>query len=339
MWRLVSRSVGAALVSALLLSTAVAQQPAQQLSWAEKMFSDLTIDFGTIARGAEVSHYVTIENLYKEDVTLSSVGTSCKCAIAKADKLKLKTHEKATVEVHMDTRTFMGRKNSNLDVTVTFDGVHFKSVRVPITAFIRSDIVVNPERTGFGTVMWGAGAERLVDVTYAGRADWKIQQVRAAGQYVTVETKETARGAGQVKYQLLLRLLPSAPVGTLLDRITLVTDDRDNPEFPITVEAVVEPDIVAAPEVVKFGSVTPGSEKMVPVVLKSLRPFEIERIECASDLNCFKMKDSPGAKTVHVIPLTIVAPEKPGEYTEVFSVTIPGRPEPFEFEARFQVGG
>ena len=48
MWRLVSRRVGAALVSALLISTAVAQQPAQELSWAEKMFSDLTIDFGTI---------------------------------------------------------------------------------------------------------------------------------------------------------------------------------------------------------------------------------------------------------------------------------------------------
>ena len=338
MWRLVNQTLGATVLAVLLASPAVAQQQGKELSWAEKMFSDQNIDFGTIVRGAEVCHYVTVENLYKETISLTSVGTSCSCAHAEADKRTLKTHEKATIEVKMDTKNHMGRKNSNLDVTVSFGGVHSKAVRVPITAFIRSDIVVNPENAGFGNIMWGTGAERTVDITYAGRTDWKISQVRNASQFLTAEVREVSRTGDKVKYQLFMRLLPTAPIGTLLDRVTLVTDDKSNPEFPITIEANIEPDIVAAPELVKFGNLTPGTEKTIPVVLRSQQAFEIGKIECETDLNCFKMQDSLGRKSTHIIPLTITAPDKAGDFTEAFIVTIPGRPEPFVFRAQFHVG-
>ncbi|MCA8993787.1 MAG: DUF1573 domain-containing protein [Planctomycetaceae bacterium] len=324
-------------MSAVLVSSASAQQ--RQLSWAEKMFSHQEIEFGTIARGAEVYQYVTVENLYKEDVTLSSVGTSCSCANAQSDKRVLKTHEKATIAVKMDTKNHVGKKNSNLDVSVTFDGVHFKSVRVPIHAFIRSDIVVSPDNAGFGRVMAGTGAEKTMDITYAGRSDWKINSVRSGSEFVTADVQEVSRGGGKVKYQLTLHLLPNAPIGNLTDRVTLMTDDQANPEFPLTVDASVEADIVASPAIVNFGDMEAGSQKTVPVVLKGLQPFEIAKIEVDSSLNCFRMKESQGNKTVHVIPLTITAPAESGEYEEVFTVTVPGRAEPFQFKAQVHVGG
>ncbi|MCA9088683.1 MAG: DUF1573 domain-containing protein [Planctomycetaceae bacterium] len=337
-WRLASQQLGALVMSALMLSVATAQDQ-RELNWAEKMFSELSIDFGVVARGADVPHYVIIENLYKEPVTLTSVGTSCSCAQAVADKRQLATHEKARIEVKMDTRNHMNRKNSNLDVTVTFDGIHHKSVRVPITAFIRSDVVVTPENANFGTVMWGTGAERAVDILYAGRQDWKITDVRINSDYLTADLKETARANGQVQYQMVLQLSPGTPVGNVLDRVVLVTDDADNPEFPILVEAKVEPDIVATPGLVQFGDMQPGTQKTIAVILKSQRPFAIEKVECSTDRNCFKMKDSTGSKTVHVLPLTITAPEGEGDFTEVFSVTVPGRPEPYQFQAQVHLTG
>ncbi|MCA9080879.1 MAG: DUF1573 domain-containing protein, partial [Planctomycetaceae bacterium] len=80
-WRLLSRPFGAIAMVALMISTASAQD--RELNWAEKMFSETSIDFGVIARGADVPYYVTIENLYKENVRITSVGTSCQCANAK----------------------------------------------------------------------------------------------------------------------------------------------------------------------------------------------------------------------------------------------------------------
>lgn len=329
--------------SVVLLGTALAAGPlaAQQreLNWAEKTFSTLSVDFGTIARGADVYQYVTIENLYQETLTLSSVGTSCSCAQAKIDKKTLKTHEKATIELKMDTLNHTGKKNSNLDVTMTFDNIHFKSVRVPIAAHIRTDVVITPEQAGFGNVMWGTGAEKLLDVAYAGRNSWRLLGVRSSSEFITAEVREVARAAGSVRYQVVLRLHPNAPVGTMIERLTLQTDDTSAPEFPVSVTARIEPDIIASPAVVPFGRLAPGTEKTIPVVLKSGRPFEIGQIECDSALNCFKMRESSGAKTVHVIPLTITAPNQPGEHEEIFTVTVPGRPEPFQFRAQFNVTG
>jgi hypothetical protein len=39
------------------------------------------------------------------------------------------------------------------------------------------------------------------------------------------------------------------------------------------------------------------------------------------------------AQPIHVLPLTIVPPDKPGEYSEEFTVTIDGRSEPITFKA------
>ncbi|MCE9545819.1 MAG: DUF1573 domain-containing protein, partial [Planctomycetia bacterium] len=57
----------------LLASAASAQD------WAEKMFAHQEYDFGSVARGALAEHKFPVKNLYKEDVHLSSVTSSCGC--------------------------------------------------------------------------------------------------------------------------------------------------------------------------------------------------------------------------------------------------------------------
>ncbi|MEW4490262.1 DUF1573 domain-containing protein [Thalassoglobus sp. JC818] len=324
------------LISSNLTSPTFAQS-GRELNWAEKMLSDLKVDFGTVARGAETRHVIEVTNLYEEDVHIVNVGTTCGCTAAKPNKSLLKTRDVAEIDVEMDTVKFMHRKDSNVDITLEFRGAKGtaqKTVRVPITAYIRSDVVLTPGNADFGAVDYQLGAERKVKVAYAGRSDWAIKDVKVDDENLKVELNEIVRTAGRVEYELTIQLDKTAPLGDFQDRILLVTDDKSSPEVPLLVSGRVSPDIEIVPSHFDLGSLTPGQTKPFNVVVKGRRPFVIESIECDGHPDCFEIKpvtDTP--KTVHVVPFRVKVPDEPGNFAETFTVNVAGRELPLTFEA------
>jgi type 1 fimbria pilin len=324
----------------LALSTMLAAAQAvsaQELDWAQKMFSALDHDFGVVARGADVKGKILVKNLYKEPVTIVEAQTTCKCFKATPSQRTLKTGEVAEIELTMDTKNFMRQRDASLDVRVTFDNVHYKSVRVPLKGYIRSDVVLSPGAAEFGTVDLGAGGQQQLRISYAGRDDWHIKEVRANRDYLKAAVREVTRSNGRVTYDLTVQLAPNAPEGALRDQLMLITDDANNPYVPVTVAAVVEPDIVVATPSVALGDLKAGVEKTVRVVVRGRKPFAIDTIECESDLECFKVKLSQDQKTVHVLPLTVTPPTMTGEFSEEFTVHIAGRDQPIKFRASGRV--
>lgn len=336
---LLSRPLLTLLCSCAAVCGATAAAQAQNLNWAEKMFSQLRHDFGTVAKGADARHTITVKNIYEEDVRLLNVGTTCGCTAAKPDKDVLKTGEVARIEVQMNTVKFSNQKNSNVDVTLSFSDksglTASKTVRVPISAFIRTDVTVEPGGVNFGSVGVGSGAQQQVRITYSGgRPDWRINRVETGSPYLQAQAVESGRGGGRVQYQLVVQVKPDAPLGVLRDKITLHTDDTRGPQVPVLVEARVEPDIVVTPSVVSLGpNLKPGEEKTYTVVLKGREPFAIEKIECNSAHECFKVRLSPDPKKVHVLPLTFSPPNEPGDFEEEFTITVAGRPDPIVLKA------
>ncbi|MGH7202521.1 MAG: DUF1573 domain-containing protein, partial [Planctomycetaceae bacterium] len=138
-------------------------------------------------------------------------------------------------------------------------------------------------------------------------------------------------------YALTVTVAASAPVGVLRQQITLVTDDQSSPHVPLLVEGRVEEDITVATPIVSLGTLTPGTDKTVRVVLRGRKPFTIESVECETDRECFKVRLPRAASTVHVLPLTVIPPSEPGPFTEQFTVTIAGRNEPITFRAQGRI--
>lgn len=320
----------------LALSTMLTAAPAaraQELDWAQKMFSELDHDFGVVARGADVRGKLYIKNLYKEDVTIADVRSTCHCFGPTADKRLLKTGDVATVEITMDTRNFMRQRDASLEVRLTFNGVHSKTVRVPLHGYIRSDVVLTPGSADFGTVDIGAGGMKTIKLAYAGRDDWHVKEVQTNRDYLHASVREVQRTGGRVSYELTVQLADNAPEGALREQLRLVTDDANNPYIPVPVAAVVEPDIVIATPSIALGDLKAGVEKQVRLVIRGRKPFSIDKIECESDLECFKVKLPADQKTVHVLPLTVTPPSKPGDFSEEFTVRIAGRDQPVKFRA------
>ena len=151
---------------------------AQESDWAVKMFEKTTHDFGVVARGSDTTYRLKLKNIYEQDVHISEVSTTCGCSAGKPGKETRKSLEETYVEITMDTRKFMRRKDSN--VIMTFDRPVYGRVQIPITAYIRTDVVIEPGSAQFGTVDREEKNEKTLKVAYAGRQDWRIKKVEPA---------------------------------------------------------------------------------------------------------------------------------------------------------------
>jgi hypothetical protein len=320
----------------LTVGLVLGAQTAFAQDWAKKMFDESSYDFGKVARGADVSHRFKVTNRYKETAHISNVRTTCGCSIpTQPEVTTLKSLESTYVEVSLDTRKFTHSKESNL--IVTFDKPFFAEVTIPLKAYIRTDVVLTPGGANFGAVDLGAGGVATIDVAYAGRDSWMLKDVKIANDNLDAKITEVSRGNGQVKYQIQMYLKPTAPLGALREQVMLVTDDA-NPHVPMLVTARVEADITVATPDVAMGTVLPGSDKTVNVVIRGKKPFSIDKVECDSDQEMFKVRLPDASRAVHIIPLTFTPPKTPGPFSETFTVTIAGRPEPVTFKAHGTVG-
>jgi hypothetical protein len=304
--------------------------------WAEDMFDKLEHDFGVVARGADAKYRLAITNKYKPDVHIASVRTSCGCTAAKPSQDTIKSLEKAYIELTMDTKKFTLQKDSS--VTITFDQPKPAEVRIPVKAFIRSDVVLTPGGIEFGPITKGTDAERKISIAFAGRDNWTIRNVISKNAHVAAKVVQTGRGGGRVAYDLLVTAKGDLPIGEFREQLTLVTDDPSNQYIPVLVDGRVEREYTVNPELVDFGTLAPGAKKTVNVIIRGKKPFTIEKIESEST-DMFEVQLPAQARPIHVLPLTLNAPTESGTLKEEFTVTINGAAEKVSFRAHGKIVG
>lgn len=321
------------LVLALLQGNLLAA--GQGTEWALKMFEETSHNFGIVARGSTVQHRLKVTNIYEETVQIADVKTSCGCSAARPSQTTLKSGEEAYIEISMDTVKFTRQKDSS--IIITFNAPQFAEVRIPVSAYIRTDVVTEPGSANFGNVDLGQAGSQTIEISYAGRPDWKIVKVDNIPEHITAELKEVSRSPQGVKYTLKMDLSDQAGVGAFRGQVNLITDDANNPRVPLLVEGNIVPDIVVNPDVLALGVLTPGQQVTKTVIVRGKKPFKIAKVECESDLNAFQIRLPQDERAVHVIPLTITVPDGAGNLVEEFSITIEGREKPITFKAYCKV--
>lgn len=310
-----------------------------QLNWAQKMFERQNVEFGVVARGAECTMRLKVKNIYQETIYFRNVSTSCGCSAAKPSANEIPSGQEAYIELSMDTKRFMRKKDSAALITLAepTKGL-IQEVRIPLSVYIRTDVVLTPGSVNFGAVEEGTAAERKIDVQYAGRPDWQIKSITSPRSYITAEAVEKKRdNLGTVAYDIIVKLAADAPKGAQREMLTIITDDTANPEVPLQLDAIVESEYSITPDLLALGVLNAGQTKTVNVVVRGRKPFKIEKIECGNPGDLFKVALPPAEKQVHVLPLTFTAPTAAGEINEVFTVTVTGRSEPLTFRAKVRV--
>jgi len=306
------RSVVLAIV---MLVAAAGAAPAKE--WAQKMFAATNHDFGHVARGAKAEFAFELQNQYEEDVHIADVRTSCGCTTPTITKATLKTWEKGAIVATLNTRSFVGQRNSTL--TVVIDKPFYAEVHLLIAGNIHSDVDFQPGAVAFGDVEQGLGSEQPVTVTCRGRPNWQISDVRSANNYLEVELSDPIRQPGQTSYRMLVRLKPEAPAGTLQDQLTIVTNDQRLPTVSVPIEGRVMPPLTISPSPLLFGTLTSGQTVTKQLVVTGKQPFNI--LSIASDSESLQFKVAEGVtKKVHLVPVTVTAPEQSGEFHYVIKI-------------------
>lgn len=312
---------------------------AQELNWAQKMIEKQSVDFGVVARGADCTIRLKVKNLYQETIYFRNVSTSCGCSAAKPSANEIPSGQEAYVEISMDTKRFMRKKDSAALITLAepTKGL-IQEVRIPLSVYIRTDVVVTPGAANFGAVEHGAPAERKLTVQYAGRPDWAIKEVRSPREYITAKAVETSRNPnGTVNYDLVVSLAATTPIGIHRELLTIVTNDESNPIVPLQFDANVEAEFTVQPAELALGVVKVGQAKTMNVVVRGRKPFKIEKIECTTPGEAFKVTIPEAEKPIHVLPLTFTAPDKVGDVDELFTINVAGRTEPITFRAKGKI--
>lgn len=313
-----SLALGCFAVAGCLL--AVEQASAQ--NWVSKMFAEKEHNFGTVARGADTVYKFPVKNIFKQDIELVSVRSSCGCTSPTLEHKIIKTGETGYVVAKFNTRTFDGVHSATLTVDVQWNdnGITRRGeTQLRVHGDIRSDVVFEPGAIKFEKVDQGNKSEQQVRVRYAGRSDWKITDVRGASDDLEVELTETGRQSGRVTYELLVRLKDGAPAGYFNEQLVLVTNDGSNPRIPLHVEGRVVPQISVAPEALRFGDIVNGATMPKKVLVRGKKPFKITSVESPS--GAFEFKVDEESKPSHVVEVVFAGSDQPGPVKETIHIT------------------
>lgn len=300
-----SRSLALLLPWILALGAEAAAQ-----DWAKKMFETHTHDFGIVARGSKQEYAFGLTNLYKEDVHISGVRSTCGCTSPRITKDRIKTHEQTEVIVAFNTRSFLGAKGAT--ITVVIDEPYYAEVQLTVSGYIRSDVVFQPGAVEFGSVDAGQGTSQKINVSYAGRDDWEIMDVRSANEHFEVELSETLRSGGRVNYDMLVRLKPDAPPGFIHDQLLIVTNDSGSGNVSLPVEGQVVSAISVSPASLFLGVLKPGESVKKRLVVRGSKPFRIVSVKCDDANFTFDTSDTE-SKPLHFVPVEFKADEATGQ--------------------------
>lgn len=295
--RLATLSLGLFSLLIVLGDSARAQE------WATKMFETTSHDFGSVARGSKVEFAFEFTNTYQETVHIASVRSSCGCTTPRISNDTVGTHQTSSIIAELNTVSFQGSKNAT--VTVVIDRPFRAEVQLRVSAYIRTDVVVEPGECQFGEVEQGSPHEKPLAISYAGRSDWQIVDVRSESPDLEAELVETNRGNGRVNYQMVLRMKDSAPVGAFRTVVHVVTNDRNAGPIPVLVEGRIRGAITVSPNVLSFGSIAAGTPVMKKAILRGNRPFSVTGIQNVDASISAEMPTEE--KEVQFVPITLTA--------------------------------
>jgi hypothetical protein len=271
--------------------------------WAQKMFAETTYNFGTVARGSKTEHRFKFRNIYKEDIHVSGVRTSCGCTHPVVTKDLLKSHETSEVIATFNTTTFLGQHGATL--TVMFDQPYYAEVQLRVDGNIRNDVFIDPPSINLGNVELGQGAQQSVRVTRTGSLPWQITDVRSANSMFEVTLSKPTRTETQTTYELTLSLKPEAAAGYINDDLILITNDPLAERIPMDVEGRVVAAVTISPELLSMGMLRPGESVTKNLVVKANRPFRVLNVECEDSR--FQVTIPEREAALQVLPITFSA--------------------------------
>ncbi len=284
--------------SVVLLAGLWTAGPAAAATWADRLFDELSIDFGSVPRGPALTHHFRLTNKTKQPVNIAGVRVSCGCVTATPLKTYLAPGEETAILAQMDTTRFSGSKN--VTIFVQFNQPRFDEVRLTVQAVGRDDFHLTPDTLAYGQVKKGATPVVETTITFYNAAAIQITNVRSETNYILPTLKEVSRQPGVISYRLTAQVRGDAPAGRWYSDIWLKTNQQSIPQIRVPVTLEIESALSVSPDVVALGVMKLNGEMERRIIVRGIKPFKITSIDGKDDQ--VEIQESTSEeKKVHVL--------------------------------------
>ena len=266
----------------------------QGQEWARKMFTDYDHDFKEVNLGEKPEYRFKIKNIFKEDITIQSVSSSCGCTIATPTKKVLKMYEEGEILCQFNTPA-VGAGYKQATITVRFDKPFVGECQLTVRGTIVSGgISFTPSQIEFGQVTEGYFPVKTIKISASGNSGLRVLDVKStSGSIKVLSVRETLRRGQLVNYELKAQLKESAEKGfakgelfVVFEKNPRVRDRGGRPvlfEKPISFSGNVVTPIQISPKLLSLSDVEVGKSVAKKILLIGKVPFKITDVRCDSD--------------------------------------------------------
>ena len=293
-----------------------AQSSAQE--WAEKMFSELSYDFGVVAKGARPVYTFNITNKYEETIRILGVTTSCGCTTPSLSKNEIASRE--TIQLNCQFNSDVGQGAKQATIRVRFAEPFVAEVQIAIKGVIRNDVMMQPGQLDFGVFAPGDSPTLTTSITQFGNQNWMIKDVRSLYPHVGVGLVERYRGRDKVIYDLTATIKDTADTERLQGELLLVVNDgRVDSQLTMPFTGKVTSSLNINPSLLTLTDVKAGEEVSRRVILRGDQPFKLVDVTC-ENLD-FVVRADGKAKKVHFLEIVYSAKQAGSFETDITFVT------------------
>ncbi len=285
--------------------------PANGQEWARKMFTEFVHDFGTVSKEEQPVYKFEITNLYREDIRIRGVYSSCGCTTPTLSTNLLKSREKAYVVCRYNTHLFDGFKQAT--VTVQFDAPFYGEVQLTVRGNIVRGISFSPKELDFGTATINALPPMTTTISRSQSNSFQIVDVKSTYPHVGVQLKEKYRNYNGTAYDMVVSLKDSVPLGFTQGELLVVgIDGGQRIEMPITFSGKVVSPLRISPETLTLSSIKQGEKITRKIICKADTPFRITDVTCST--SSFRVRADSSQRKTHVVEVSYVGNEPIGRH-------------------------
>lgn len=185
---------------------------------------------GEIESDAIAEDFVKVFNRGDSPLAITKITTQCPCTKGEMIEQVIPAGGEGVLRVTVDPSRVRGFQSTKT-LTLFSNDPKNPTTEIRISALVKPGIVWEPKRLDFGEIPQGQGAERRVRLRQMQNSPLSILgDLRGGNEYVVgevVEVPPEERAApDKVEYDLIVRVLPEAPVSIQSHNLVLLTNAR-----------------------------------------------------------------------------------------------------------------
>ena len=312
-----------AVVLAIAAPFAIAQDKPESNAKAPRLtLVEPVKDFGTVAKGAKIDYSFVVKNTGTADLEIIAARPACGCTVADFDKI-IKPGASGKVTAHVDTTAFAGPISKS--VTLETNDPNTPTAQLTISAIVKPYVEAYPAGFVRYNMLQGENETQTITLHSEEEEPFEIVKIESPQPWIKV-TPRKAEGAevmanigrpGQAQYKLDIAVGGAdAKVGSLAEKIKVVTNSKHQPEYWISVAGLVRPTFRVEPTAINFGEVSASDAAATRTVVLRSNNLKTPETFVVTDVK----------SNVEGVTASVKPTEKKGEYELTLQVAKSAKP-------------